>query len=821
MERIRADPAYFHRQLQHKPRQHLPVPLHDLTAHFVGVFEGQGVAVLVPGGQHGQPATEAEAAHVFSGDNVAQVLKNLRNVAAPGADGLSAQFFKVPEVRDQLTAVLRLIYQSGVEPEAMNTGILVAAYKGRGSMLDPASYRPLVISTVLHKLYAGCIKLASLYDLEERMDEVMPTQAGFLPRRSTMLNCFLLQHVVQRAHHQRQPLHVSLLDVAKAYDTVNHAVMLAALAGIPLPGHMLAAIAGMYTGLAYMVAVRGRLGERVAVGKGVKQGCPLSPLLYNLYVAAVVGWLREKCQDLGVQLAEGPRQPLFLYADDQLVAHEGERPPYQQGVEELAGMMRREREQSMNASKSVELLTTEQGVQPITIEGQPIPIKDSTVYLGLLYDGKASCEVMAKHRTQAFAGAAIGGWSALRAAGCALPQTPQSLLKVLHTRAEPAGLYGCELWGVHYAAAKGRSGNLSREQRQRLFYSLDDPLEKQRCASLRKWFRLPHDVPKLCLLHELGCVPLVHEYVFRAAKFFNRLLRGGAVWKSALQQNVRDGLQGPRQAVNWASQLLEALNLIKPHQQWRNLMLNLQPLDLKVVRKALQQFYEDYCGQLKAVQQGEGSRKGFYYREVGIHTLGRLPTYLRRWLPGEQVHKCMLFRLGCHHLRIRTGHFGGVPRLQRKCQRCNIPAVDDEHHCIHRCQHPQLERARVRLKEAVPTPGVQMPKIFRLFAEGDNDPVKLRKVVQFVAECYSVSREAFELGAAAGGQQGQEDGQSTSEDWMDEGSELSEVSDLVDALVELQELDGGLEPGTPPADADEEGPELEMFDAAEEGLGVQ
>jgi hypothetical protein len=305
-------------------------------------------------------------------------------------------------------------------------------------------------------------------------------------------------------------------------------------------------------------------------------------------------------------------------------------------------------------------------------------------------------------------------------------------------------------------------------------------------------------------------------YVFRAAKLFNRLLRGGAVWKAALQQNVVAGLQGHHPAVNWASQLLAALNLIKPHQQWRNLMLGLQPLDLKVVRIALQQFYTAYCDSLKTAQQGEGSRKGFYYREVGLHTLGRLPTYLRKWLPGEQVHTCMLFRLGCHYLRVRTGHFTGEPRQQRKCQRCNIQAVDDEYHCVHRCQHPQLGEIRSRFREAVAIPGCQVPKKCRMFMEGDSDIVKLRKVVRFVADCYRISKDDYEQ--RGGAPPRAQEPQPESDDWL---SELSEVSELMDALVELHDLDGGLEPATPPADSDVEGPEWVPVDADEEGPELQ
>jgi hypothetical protein len=77
-----------------------------------------------------------------------------------------------------------------------------------------------------------------------------------------------------------------------------------------------------------------------------------------------------------------------------------------------------------------------------------------------------------------------------------------------------------------------------------------------------------------------------------------------------------------------------------------------------------------------------------------------------------------------------------------------------------------------------------------------------------MADCYRVGRDAYEQGAGALiGQQPHGDDQPDSEDWL---SELSELSEVVEGLMDFHDLDGGLEPGTPPAEADDEGPELEL-----------
>jgi hypothetical protein len=163
-------------------------------------------------------------------------------------------------------------------------------------------------------------------------------------------------------------------------------------------------------------------------------------------------------------------------------------------------------------------------------------------------------------------------------------------------------------------------------------------------------------------------------------------------------------------------------------------MRDLQPLCVRTVRAALTQYYSSYCDRLRQVQQGQGSRTGFYFREVGNHLAGKLPQYLRKWLRRIQVQHCLLFRLGCHHLHVHTGRRADLPRPQRLCQRCSIRAVDDEYHCIHRCQYRPLAAARAQLQATVQCG--EFPKIHQLFELGSRGAATLRRVVRFMSDYY-------------------------------------------------------------------------------------
>jgi hypothetical protein len=208
MERMRANPGVFHRLLRGAPGPAPPISLQRFTQHFQAAYQGPSVqwdSPEVTAAEVAQP-TQQQADEIFSEATVTMVLKRLRSGAAPGMDGLPSRFLRSPELTGVLVQLLQAVYMSGQEPVDLGMALLTPTYKKKGHRWDPPNYRPLALPTALHKLYAGCVRLALQTALAPDLATVFPTQAGFLPRRNTMLNCFALQHVVQHAHAAGQPL---------------------------------------------------------------------------------------------------------------------------------------------------------------------------------------------------------------------------------------------------------------------------------------------------------------------------------------------------------------------------------------------------------------------------------------------------------------------------------------------------------------------------------------------------------------------------------------------------------------------------------------
>jgi Reverse transcriptase (RNA-dependent DNA polymerase) len=784
MDRMRATPGLFHRYLRQPRGSAPPISLQRFTQHFQGTYQGPGVsweappvaaaAVVLP--------TMEQAQEIFTEDAVTMVLKRMRLGAAPGVDGLPTACLRCPELREVLTKLLQAVYMSGREPVDMGMALLTPAYKRKGHRWDPPSYRPLALPTALHKLYAGCVHLALHGALAPNLSSIFPTQAGFLPGRNTLLNCFALQHMVQHAHAHRQPLRIALLDVAKAYDTVVHAHLVTALAEVNVPASLIAAVVGMYTAVRYRVAVQGRAGAVFPAGVGVRQGCPLSPLLYNLYTTGLAKHLARECPNVGVALAGDSDNVVVLsYADDQAVVHQGYMLGLQQAVAAteayLGGLG-----QALNGAKTVHLVCMPRGTPPavgtLQVGGVPVAPMPDGIYLGLKYDNSASSATMAHHRAQRMASSAYAGFAALRGAANSIPQTAMSALKVVNTMAMPAGTYGCAVWGLQYCQPRV-AVTRPREEKLKEFYAFQDPVEKQRCAVLRHWFHLPHHVPKLALLHELGCTPLVHTYVLQAVRLYNTLRLAGGQYKALLQQCVRD-FTGAQQVNNWAAALYRVLLLLLPGGNWRRVLNDLDPIDPRPIKQCLATTYAQYVAAFRPIVAGEGSRLGVYFREWGDHPVGKLPLYLRKSLPLTHVRRTLHFRLGAHHLQVAVGRYQGLARGARLCQRCQQPSVDDERHAVLHCSYPPLAAARATCCAAVFGGGVPATDVLAKFFQEAQTAPRLRRVVAFVADILHTT-DLYHEGAAAVALPHDED-----------LSELEEVSSLAGSegedLLDLLEL---------------------------------
>lgn len=109
-----------------------------------------------------------------------------------------------------------------------------------------------------------------------------PNQQGFTEIDGTLANTMLLDHYINKRNSEGKEVNVVSLDLKKAFDKVSHASFLRALRRQNIHQGLVDFIMRSVTGCATTIKIDGKNTEPIPITRGVKQGDPLSPLIFNL-----------------------------------------------------------------------------------------------------------------------------------------------------------------------------------------------------------------------------------------------------------------------------------------------------------------------------------------------------------------------------------------------------------------------------------------------------------------------------------------------------------------------------------------------------------
>ena len=128
---------------------------------------------------------------------------------------------------------------------------------------------------------------ARLTQVIERHDVLGDVQGGFRKGRGGADNIFVLHTMLWKARAQNQSAHLAFLDITKAYDSVNREVLWSKLAKLGISGKFLTMLKTMYSGDSVGCSVNGTTTRCVYLKRGLRQGCSLSPILFNIYISSI------------------------------------------------------------------------------------------------------------------------------------------------------------------------------------------------------------------------------------------------------------------------------------------------------------------------------------------------------------------------------------------------------------------------------------------------------------------------------------------------------------------------------------------------------
>ena len=139
--------------------------------------------------------------------------------------------------------------------------------------------------------------------LQERLqklaeDELPESQCGFRARRSCADMLFTVRQFVEKSWEHKSKAFLTFVDLKKAYDSVPRETMWLALGKLGVPEKIMRLIRSFHEGMRAKVRLEGVTLEEIQVHNGLRQGCCMAPVLFNLYTClATERWL-ERVQDV-------------------------------------------------------------------------------------------------------------------------------------------------------------------------------------------------------------------------------------------------------------------------------------------------------------------------------------------------------------------------------------------------------------------------------------------------------------------------------------------------------------------------------------------
>ena len=250
----------------------------------------------------------------LSAEELCSALKTMNPNKSPGPDGWPAAFFQIaPETFSQILLLVfnyQLLHHGKLLLQQRRSAIALLFKAGdRG---DPGNFRPIALMSVEVKI----LSRALAYRLAQVTPFLIhPSQAGFVPGRRLHDHVMLIQALQTYCTNEDHDYFATFLDFSKAYDMVDRDFMVEVLKEMNIGDNFISWVALLYNTPLVQIIFNGELGPKFKPTRGVKQGCPLSCLLFVMYLEPLGEMLRAS-PHLGIPLPSTGTITSIFFADD-------------------------------------------------------------------------------------------------------------------------------------------------------------------------------------------------------------------------------------------------------------------------------------------------------------------------------------------------------------------------------------------------------------------------------------------------------------------------------------------------------------------------
>jgi len=596
-------------------------------------------------------------------DDVSGALRKANKGKAAGLDSLPVEVLANAAAIDFLLTLYNKCFQEGIVPTQWQRGIITPIPKcSTSDPRVPLNYRGITLASNVCKLYCFIIN-ERLTKWVENQNILCDEQNGFRKNRTCNDHLSTMSMLIETRKKCHLSTYTCFIDFSKAYDRIDRNMLMLKLKylGINDNSQIYRAICSIYRDYKCCVRINGMMSDWFDVNCGLKQGCLISPLLFNLYINDLVSAINTL--DKGIQLND-ERISLLLYADDIVLLAENE-----SDIQSMLNVVHEwctKWSMQLNTSKTKIVHFRPPSVARSSFQfmcgKNAIDVVADYKYLGLIFTEHLDYSIMAK-LVAASASRALGLLIAKSKAHGGMPFNCYT--KLYDALVDSIINYGAAIWGVRefscISSVQHRAcrfflgvGRYAPNAAVQGDMGWKPPTQRQWICVMRQWCRLVN-MPE----HRIS------KKVF------------GWAHNKAVYGNTK----------NWVHYVIQYMNKIN--------MQHLTNIENEHCIKETVADVDMVLTEINEIEWYAKIRRDDAIRGSGRNKLRTYKTFKEEYKTEPYVyeiipkhHRSALakFRSGVAPLRIETGRYerNAVPADQRKCFNC-LDNVEDEFHVVMHC----------------------------------------------------------------------------------------------------------------------------------------
>ena len=242
-------------------------------------------------------------------------VQSLKLNKSPGLDGLTAEFYQKfwSQLEQYYYLMILESYENRMLPESVRKAVLAILYK-KGDRTNLKNYRPLSLMNIDYKIIATVLAKRMQLIIKKVINQ---DQTAYIKGRYIGTNTRLINDVFEWCEDNNKPGALIFLDFQKAFDSINHKFMYAVLSKFGFGPVFNNWVHTLYNNANLCVKNNGWVSSKINMKQGIRQGCPVSALLFILTVEILASQIRSNENIKGIKVTDRQTQNVISqFADD-------------------------------------------------------------------------------------------------------------------------------------------------------------------------------------------------------------------------------------------------------------------------------------------------------------------------------------------------------------------------------------------------------------------------------------------------------------------------------------------------------------------------